>query len=115
MSLLSFRRVHNPLLDVCCEAVERLVHVDIALSRDLEERYSELVRELLTAFGGDRPLVLPVALVANQNLVDALGRMLLYVGEPRPDIYTRDKTLARARGHIRRGDRLLKERSSVTS
>jgi hypothetical protein len=80
------RAVDQPLLDVCGQAVEGLVDVDVALCRDLEERDAEFVCERLTALRGDGALLFPVALVANEDLVDAFGGVLLDVGEPRADV-----------------------------
>ena len=78
--------VDEALLDVGGEAVEGLVDVDVALGGDLEEGDAELVGEGLALFLGDDALVLPVALVANQDLVNALGGVLLDVLEPRADV-----------------------------
>jgi hypothetical protein len=80
------RAVDQPLLDVGGQAVEGLVDVDVALCRDLEEGDTEFVRERLAALGRDGALLFPVALVADEDLVDAFGGMLLDVGEPRADI-----------------------------
>lgn len=79
-------RVDDALLYVGREGVEGLVDVDVALGRDLEEGDAQLVRQRLSLFCADRPLLLPVALVADQDLVDALGGVLLYVCEPGADI-----------------------------
>ena len=64
-------RIDDALLDVRCEAVEGLVHVDVALGADLEERDAEFVGEGLALFCGDGALLLPVAFVADEDLVDA--------------------------------------------
>jgi hypothetical protein len=48
--------------------------------------------------GGDCALLFPITLVANQNLVDAFGRMLLDVREPGADVCRmRKNELASAR------------------
>jgi hypothetical protein len=80
------RSVDQPLLDIASQAVEGLVDIDVALCRDLEERDAELVGEGLTLFCGDGALLFPVALVANEDLVDAFGGVLFNVGEPCADI-----------------------------
>jgi hypothetical protein len=59
---------------------------DVALGGDLEEGDAELVGEGLALLGADDALVLPVALVANEDLVDALGGVLLHVGKPCADV-----------------------------
>ena len=64
-----------------------MVDVDVALCRYLEEGNAEFVCESLAALCADGALLLPVALVADENLVDALGCVLLDVGEPGADIY----------------------------
>lgn len=78
--------VDESLLDIGGEGVESLVDVDVALRRDLEEGDAELVGEGLALLFGDDALVLPVALVADEDLVDALGGVLLYVLEPGADV-----------------------------
>jgi hypothetical protein len=80
------RAINEALLDVRGEAVKRLIHVDVALSRDLEERDAEFVSKRLALFCRDGALFFPVALVANEYLVDALGGVLLDVGEPCADV-----------------------------
>jgi hypothetical protein len=82
------RAVDEARLDVRGERVEGLVDVDVALGRDLEEGDAELVGQRLALLRGDGALFLPVALVADEDLVDALGGVLLDVGEPRADVYT---------------------------
>lgn len=79
--------IDDALLDVGGQVVKGLVDVDVALSRDFEEGNAELLSQGLALFGRDGALLLPVALVANQNLVDALCGVLLYVCEPGADIY----------------------------
>jgi hypothetical protein len=68
---------------------------------------------LLATLGGDCSFLLPVTFVADQNLINTLGRMLLYVGEPCSDI-CRDLLALPTRPQSVE-NRLLKERSSVTS
>lgn len=79
--------VDDALLDLAREGVEGLFDVDVALGRDLHERDAELVGQRLALFGRHRPLLLPVALVADQDLVHALGGVLLDVGEPGSDVW----------------------------
>lgn len=82
------RRVNQPLLDIASQAVKGLVNIDVALCRDLEERNAELVSEGLSLFCRDGALLFPVTLVADKDLVDALGGVLLNVGEPCADIWS---------------------------
>ncbi len=93
--------VDDALLDVAGEAEEGLLDVDVALRRDLHERYAQLVRQRLPLLGRDGALLLPVAIVAYDDLVDALGRVLLYVGEPGPDV------CAKPTGSVSRSNALL--------
>lgn len=83
---LVLARVDDALLYVGRERVEGLIDVDVALGRHLEEGDAQLVRQRLALLRAHRPLLLPVALVADQDLVDALGGVLLHVCEPGPDI-----------------------------
>lgn len=78
--------VDDTLLDVRGQVVEGLVDVDIALRRDLEERNAQFLGQRLALLGRNSALLFPVALVAYQNLVDALGGVLLNVCEPSADI-----------------------------
>jgi hypothetical protein len=80
------RSVDQPLLDVAGQRVESLVDVDVALGRDLQEGDTEFVGESLALFCGDGALLFPVAFVANEDLVDAFGGVLLDVGEPCADV-----------------------------
>jgi hypothetical protein len=64
-----------------------LVDVDVALCGDLEERNAEFVGEGLATLCADGALLLPVALVADEDLVDAFGGVLLDVGEPGANVY----------------------------
>lgn len=84
--LIYLCRVDDSLLNIRRQAVERLLHIDVALGRDLQERYSELVCKLLAALRGDDALVFPIAFVANEDLVYAFRGMLFDVGEPDADI-----------------------------
>lgn len=79
-------RIYQPLLDVACERVESLVDINVALCADFEEGNAEFVCEGLALFCRDGALLFPVALVADEDLVDALGGVLLYVGEPCADV-----------------------------
>ena len=78
--------IDKTLLDVAGEAVKRLIDVDVALGRDLEEGDAEFVGEGLAALGADGALLFPIALVADEDLVDAFGGVLLDVGELRADV-----------------------------
>lgn len=86
LRLIRPRTVNQALLDIAREAVKRLVDVDVALRGDLEKRDAEFVGKRLALFCGDCALFLPVALVADEDLVDAFGGVLLDVGEPCADI-----------------------------
>lgn len=86
LTLLRLRTIHYPSLDVCRETEERLLHIDIRLRADLQEGDAQLVRERLALLRRHHALVLPVALVADEDLVHALGGVLLDVGEPGADI-----------------------------
>lgn len=63
-----------------------MVDVDVALCGDLEERNAEFVGEGLATLCADGTLLLPVALVADEDLIDAFGCVLLDVGEPGADV-----------------------------
>lgn len=80
------RAINQPLLDVGSERVKGLVDVDVALCADLEEGDAEFVCKGLATFCTDDTFLFPIALVANENLVDALGGVLLDVGEPCADV-----------------------------
>ena len=78
--------IDQTLLDVGGEAVEGLVNVDVALGGDLEEGDAELIGKSLALLGADDALLFPITLVADQDLVDALGSVLLNIGEPGSDV-----------------------------
>lgn len=78
------RGIDDALLDVGRKRVKGLVDVDVALGRHLQERDAQLIGQRLSLLRRDRPLLFPVALVADQDLVNALRRVLLYVREPSP-------------------------------
>ena len=84
--LLRLLGVDDALLDVACKAEESLLDVDVRFRADLHEGNAELVGKCLTLLGRNGALLFPVTLVANQDLVDALGRVLLNVGEPCADV-----------------------------
>jgi hypothetical protein len=84
--LLVLGVIDEALLDVGGEAIECLVDVDVALGGHLEEGDTELVGEGLALFGADHALLLPVALVSDQDLVDTFGSVLLNVLEPGSDV-----------------------------
>lgn len=75
-------RIHESLLDIACQAVERFLNIDVRFRGDLHEGYSELICEGLALFGGDLALLLPVAFVADEDLVYAFAGVLFDVGEP---------------------------------
>lgn len=84
--LVRLRGVHA-LLDVRRKIVEGLLDVDVVLGRNLQERDAELIGQLLSLFGRNSSLLLPVTLVANQNLVYPFARVLFDVRKPSADIY----------------------------
>ena len=86
-TLLVLRAVDEALLDVGRKGVKCLIDVDVALGGNLEEGNAELVGELLALLGGNNTLLFPVALVTDEDLVDALGGVLLDVGKPGTDVY----------------------------
>lgn len=79
-------RVNDSLLDVRGQRIERLIDVDIALCRDFEERHAEFVCKRLSFLCRYGALLFPIAFVANEDLVDALGGVLFDVREPCPYI-----------------------------
>lgn len=85
-SLVRPGAIDEALLNIRGERIEGLVDVDVALCRDLEEGDPELIGEGLAALGADGTLLFPIALVADENLVDAFGGVLLDVGKPRADV-----------------------------
>lgn len=85
-TLVLLRGVDYPLLDIRRERVERFLHVDVALGRDLEEGDAEFVGQRLALLGADGALLLPVAFVADEDLVDAFAGVLLDIGEPGADV-----------------------------
>lgn len=84
--LIRLTGIDDALLDIGGEAVEGVLDVDVALGGDLHEGDAQLVGQLLALFAGYHALVLPVALVADEDLVDALGGVLFHVGEPGADV-----------------------------
>lgn len=68
---------------------EGFLHALVDLRRRLHELDAEFVGELAALFLGHCLLVRPVRLVANEDLVHALRRVLLNVCMPRPDVYKR--------------------------
>lgn len=84
--LLRLLGVDDALLDVACKAEEGLLDVDVRFRANLHEGNAELVGKCLTLLSRHGALLFPVTLVANQDLVDALGRVLLNVGEPCADV-----------------------------
>lgn len=84
--LLRLLGVDNALLNVAREAEEGLLDVDVGLGADFHEGNAELVGERLALLGRNRALLFPVALVANEDFVDAFGGVLLDVGEPGADV-----------------------------
>ena len=86
-SLVCPRSVDQPLLDIASQTVKGLVNIDVALCRDLEEGNSKLISESLALFCRDSALLFPIALVANEDLVDTLGGVLFNVGEPCANVW----------------------------
>lgn len=80
--------VNNTLLDIACETEEGLLHVDVALGRNLHEWDSKLVRKCLTLLGGNGALLFPIALVAYEDLVHTFSCVLLDIREPSSDVYS---------------------------
>ena len=77
-SVLGLGGVHA-LLDIGCQAVEGLLDVDVVLGRDLQERNAQFVGQLLALLSRDGPLLLPVTLVPDKDLVNTLAGVLLDV------------------------------------
>ena len=78
-TLLCFCRIAQSLLDIRCQTIEGLLNIDIALGRDLEEGNSQLICQLLSSFRRNRPFLLPVAFVADEDFLHSFGRVLLDV------------------------------------
>jgi len=74
--------INDPLFDLASQLEERLFHANVALRTDFHERNAELICKSLTLRSADLALLLPVAFVTDQDLVDAFGCVLLDVGEP---------------------------------
>lgn len=77
-SMVALGGIHT-LLDVRCKAVEGLLDVDVILCRHLQKGDAKLISQLLALLGGNSPLLLPVTLVSNQDLVNPLAGVLLDV------------------------------------
>jgi len=86
-TLLWLARVDDSLLDVSREAVKRLLNVLVRLGRHLEERNAELVGQRLAPLDRYHSLLFPVALVADEDLVDAFGCVLFDVCKPGADVW----------------------------
>lgn len=84
--MIYLTRVHDSLLNICRQTIECLLHIDVTLSRDLEERNTKFVSQLLAAFGRYNTFVFPITLVAYKDFVYAFGSMLFDVAEPGADI-----------------------------
>ena len=80
--LVLLLRIDYALLDIRSETVEGFLDVDIRLCGDFKEGDVELVSERLAFFRRYGTLLFPVAFVADENLVDTLGGVLLHVGKP---------------------------------
>lgn len=89
--LLRLLSVDDALFDVACEAEEGLLDVDVRFRADFHEGNAKLVGECLALLGRDRALLFPVALVADEDLVDAFGCVLLNVGKPCADVCRAEK------------------------
>ena len=72
--------------DAPCKREERLLNTLVNLGRRLHKLDAELVRELAALLLRNGTLLRPVRLVADENLVHALGRMLLNVRVPCADV-----------------------------
>lgn len=83
---LRLLRIDNALLDIAREVEEGLFDIDVRLGRDFHEGDAKFIGEGLALLDGNSALLLPVALVADEDFVDAFGGVLLDVGEPRPDV-----------------------------
>ena len=75
-------REHGP-----CEREEGLLDTLVDLRGGLHELDAELVGELAALLLGDGALLAPVGLVADEDLVHALGRVLLDVRVPCADVW----------------------------
>jgi len=84
--LFVLRVVNQALLDVGSEAVESFVDIDVALGRHLEEGDAQFVCQRLTTLRRDHALFFPVALVSDEDLVDAFSRVLFYICEPSSNV-----------------------------
>ena len=73
--------------DLPREREERLLDALVDLCGGLHELDAELVGELAALLLGDGALLGPVGLVADEDLVDALGGVLLDVGVPCADVW----------------------------
>lgn len=69
----------HTLLDIRCKAVEGLLDVDVILCGHLQKGNAKFISQLLALLGGDGPLLLPVTLVPDQDLVHSLAGVLLDV------------------------------------
>jgi hypothetical protein len=87
---------------------EGLLHTLVSLGTGLKEAQAKLVGELPALLERDGALLVPVALVADKDLVDTRRRVLLDLGVPRADV-----CLSALRCAAR--NPLLKLFSSVTS
>lgn len=91
-ALLSLGSIHA-FLDIGGKAIECLFDVDVVLCGDLEEWDTELIGELLALFGRNRPLLFPVTLVSDENLVNSFAGVLFDIGEPGSDVYLSEREL----------------------
>lgn len=69
-----------------CQAEESIFNTLVDLCASFHELDSEFFSQFATLFLGNSTLVVPIALVPNENLVDALGSMLFNVLVPGSDI-----------------------------
>jgi len=79
-------RVDDALLDIRSQGEKGLFDIDVALCADLHKRDPKLICQGLALLCRDGAFLLPITLVANEDFVDALGRVLLDVGEPCSDV-----------------------------
>lgn len=94
-ALFGLGSVHA-LLDIGCQAIECLFDVDVVLCGDLQEGNAEFVSKLLALLGGNGPLLLPVTLVSDENLVHSFAGVLFDIREPGSDVCSGKKQRVRS-------------------
>mmetsp|Transcript_57405 Transcript_57405/g.151177 ORF Transcript_57405/g.151177 Transcript_57405/m.151177 type:complete len:256 (-) Transcript_57405:10-777(-) len=76
------RALPEALLDIACKRKECVINHGLVLGRCFVERHVKLLCEPLAILSADLPLSTQISLVANENLVDRLRRVLLDILEP---------------------------------